>query len=108
MTHAMPWCGGWGLTLVVLRSRVLLVLCEGSNVGSNLCDPTNSLFREIKLILKVYGQNMRITFKRDSKEGAILERLGKRLVVQKLGVLRIDSEAEPIVIRLIPKEEPRP
>jgi hypothetical protein len=62
----------------------------------------------ISLILKVYGQNMRITFKRDSKEGVILERLGKRLVGQKLGVLRTDSEAEPIVIRLIPKEEPRP
>jgi hypothetical protein len=65
------------------------------------------LFRGID-IGKVYGQNMRITFKRDSKEGAILERLGKRLVGQKLGVLRADSETEPIVIRLIPKEEPRP
>lgn len=62
----------------------------------------------ISLTVKVYGQNMRIAFKRDSKEGAILERLGKRLVGQKLGVLRTDSEAEPIVIRLIPKEEPRP
>jgi hypothetical protein len=60
------------------------------------------------IILSVHGQDVCISFKLDSKEGTILRRFGRKLVGQKLGILKTDSEAEPIVVRLIPKEEPGP
>jgi hypothetical protein len=59
------------------------------------------------LILRVHGQDICISFKLDSKEGAILRRSGRKLVGQKLGILRTDSEVQPIVLRVISKEESR-
>jgi len=59
------------------------------------------------IILRVQGKNICLSFKLDSKEGAILRRFGRKLVGQKLGILRTDSEAQPIVLRVIPKEESR-
>jgi hypothetical protein len=59
------------------------------------------------VILRVHGQDICISFKLDSKEGAILRRFGRKLVGQKLGILRTDSEAQPIVLRVISKEESR-
>jgi len=56
------------------------------------------------IILRVHGQDICISFKLDSKEGAILRRFGRKLVGQKLGILRTDSEVQPIVLRIIPKE----
>jgi hypothetical protein len=59
------------------------------------------------VILRVHGRDICISFKLDSKEGAILRRSGRKLVGQKLGILRTDSEAQPIVLRVISKEESR-
>ena len=59
---------------------------------------------KVAIILRVHGQDICISFKLDSKEGAILRRFGKKLVGQKLGILRTDSEVQPIVLRIIPKE----
>jgi len=59
------------------------------------------------IILRVHGQDICISFKLDSKEGAILRRLGRKLVGQKLGILKTDSEIQPIVLRIISKEESR-
>jgi len=50
------------------------------------------------LILRVHGQDIYISFKLDSKEGAILRKIGKKLVEQKLGILRTDSEVQSIVL----------
>jgi len=57
------------------------------------------------VILRVHGQDICISFKLKSKEGAILRKFGRKLVGQKLGILRTDSEVQPIVLRIIPKEE---
>jgi hypothetical protein len=59
------------------------------------------------IILRVHGQNICLSFKPGSKEGAILRRFGRKLVGEKLGILRTDSEMQPIVLRMIPKEEPK-
>jgi len=59
------------------------------------------------VILRVQGQDVCISFKLDSKEGAILRRFGRKLVGQKLGILRTDSEVQPIVLRIISKEKSR-
>jgi len=59
------------------------------------------------VILRVHGQDICISFKLDSKEGAILRRFGRKLVGQKLGILRTDSEIQPIALRIIPKEKSR-
>jgi len=57
------------------------------------------------VILRVHGQDIRLSFKLDSKEAAILRKLGRRLVGQRLGILKTDSETQPIVLRIIPREE---
>jgi len=49
-------------------------------------------------------QNIRIAYQRDSKEGIILMRFGKKLVGKKLAILRTDIPAKPIVVRVIPKK----
>jgi len=50
-------------------------------------------------------KNMQIAYQRNSKEGIILRRLGRKLVGQKLGILRTDIPAKPIVVRIIPKKK---
>jgi len=59
------------------------------------------------VILRVHGQDISMSFKLDSREGAILRKIGKKLVGQKLGILRTDSEVQPILLRVISKEESR-
>jgi hypothetical protein len=59
----------------------------------------------IVLILRVCGQNMRIAYPRDSTEGSILRKFGRKLVGQKLGILRTDIPAKLIVVRIIPKKK---
>ena len=60
---------------------------------------------QVTVILRVCGQNVRIAYQRDSKEGIILRRFGRKLVGQKLGILRTDIPAKPIVVRIIPKKK---
>ena len=50
-------------------------------------------------------QNMQIAYQRNSKEGIILRRFGRKLVGQKLRILRTDILAKPIVVRIIPKKK---
>jgi len=57
------------------------------------------------VILRVHGQDICLSFKNDSKEGRILRKLGRKLVGHKLGILRTDSNVQPIALRIIPKEE---
>lgn len=57
------------------------------------------------IILRVHGQNICLSFKLNSKEGTILRRFGRKLVGQKLGILRTDSEIQPIVLRIMQKGE---
>lgn len=56
---------------------------------------------QVAIILRVYGQNVRIAFKHGSREGIILMKIGRKLVGRKLGILRTDNEMQPIVIRII-------
>ena len=60
---------------------------------------------QVVVILRVCGQNVRIAYPRDSKEGIILRRFGRKLVGQKLGILRTDIPAKPIVVRITPKKK---
>lgn len=50
-------------------------------------------------------QNMQIAYQRNSKEGIILRRFGRKLVGRKLGILRTDIPAKPIVVRIMPKKK---
>jgi len=50
-------------------------------------------------------QNMQIAYQRNSKEGIILRRFGRKLVGRKLGILRTDIPAKPIVVRMIPEKK---
>jgi hypothetical protein len=59
------------------------------------------------IILAVHGQNICLSFKLDSKEGASLRRFGRKLVGQKIGILRTDNDTQPIVLRIISKEGSR-
>jgi len=69
------------------------------------CISFRTKHRKTTVVLRVHGQDVCLSFKLDSKEGAILRKLGRKLVGQKLGILRTDSEVQPIVLRIIPKEE---
>jgi hypothetical protein len=62
----------------------------------------------VTVILRVCGQNVRIAYERNSKEGIILRRFGRKLVGRKLGILRTDNPVKPIVIRIMPKEASKP
>lgn len=59
---------------------------------------------QVALILRVHGQNVRISYKPNSKEGIILRKFGRKLVGRKLGILRTDNSAQPIVIRIMHRE----
>lgn len=54
---------------------------------------------QVVVILRVCGQKVRIAYQRDSKEGIILRRFGRKLVGQKLGILRTDIPTKPIVVK---------
>jgi len=71
------------------------------------CTSFRTKLGKTAIILRVHGQDICISFRLGSKEGAILKRFGKKLVGQKLGILRTDSEAQPIVLRVISKEKSR-
>lgn len=49
-------------------------------------------------------QHMQIAYPRDSKEGIILRRFGRKLVGQKLEILRTDIPAKPIIVRTVTYE----
>jgi len=59
---------------------------------------------QVAIILRIYGQNVRITYERNSKEGIILKRFGRKLVGRKLGILRTDNPVKPIAVRIMLKE----
>ena len=46
-------------------------------------------------------QSVQIAYQRNSKEGIILRKFGRRLVGQKLAILRTDIPAKPIVVRVV-------
>jgi hypothetical protein len=49
-------------------------------------------------------QNMQMAYQRNSKEGIILRRYGRKLVGRRVGILRTDIPTKPIVIRIVPKK----
>jgi hypothetical protein len=59
---------------------------------------------QVVLVLRTC-QNMQIAYQRKSKEGIILRKFGKKLIGRKLGILRTDIPAKPIVVRIIPKKK---
>jgi hypothetical protein len=59
---------------------------------------------QVAITLRVYGQKIRIAYDRNSKEGIILRRLGRKLVGRRLGILRTDDPLKPIVLRIMSKE----
>jgi hypothetical protein len=50
-------------------------------------------------------QNMQLAYRRNSKEGIILRKFGRRLVGQKLATLRTDIPVKPIVVRVMPNND---
>jgi hypothetical protein len=56
---------------------------------------------QVTVILRVCGQNVRIAYPRNSEEGIVLRRFGRKLVGQKIGILRTDIPAKPIVVRVM-------
>jgi len=50
-------------------------------------------------------QNMQIAYPRGSEEGIILGRFGRKLIGQKLEILRTDIPAKPIVVRVMPNKD---
>jgi hypothetical protein len=61
---------------------------------------------QVVVILRVCGQNMRVAYQRDSKEGIILGKFGRKLIGQKLEILRTDIPAKPIIVRVMPNKDP--
>ena len=59
---------------------------------------------QVVVILRVYYQNMRIAYQLDSKEGIILRKIGRKLVGQRIAILRTDIAAKPIVVRVASKK----
>jgi len=56
------------------------------------------------VILRICGRRVRMVYTRDSQEGIILKRFGRNLVGQKIGILRTDIPAKPIIVRIMPKK----
>lgn len=50
-------------------------------------------------------QNMQMAYQRNSKEGIILRKFGRKLVGRKVRILRTDIPTKPVVVRIMPKEE---
>jgi len=60
---------------------------------------------QVVVILRVCGQKVRMAYTRNSQEGIILRRFGRKLVGQKLAILRTDILAKPIIVRIMPKKD---
>jgi hypothetical protein len=79
--------------------------CAGEEIIGN-CVKFEDKRDQVVVILRAC-QNMRIAYERNSKEGIILRRLGRRLVGRKLGILRTDISAKPVVIRVTQRGIPQ-
>ena len=58
---------------------------------------------QVAVILRAC-QNVQIAYERNSKEGIILRRFGRKLVGRKVGILRTDIPAKPIIVRVMLKK----
>jgi len=58
---------------------------------------------QVVVIFRICGPKVRIAYPRNSDEGIILRRFGRKLVGQKIGILRTDIPAKPIIVRIMPK-----
>jgi len=58
---------------------------------------------QIVAILRICGRRVRMAYPHDSQEGIILKRFGRKLVGQRIGILRTDIPAKPIIVRIMPK-----
>jgi hypothetical protein len=72
---------------------------------ANDCISFRTKVGKATIIPRVHGQNIRLSFKLNSRERGMLRRSGRKLVGQRLGILRTDSETQPLVLRIIPREE---
>jgi len=49
-------------------------------------------------------QNLQIAYQRNSKEGIILRRFGRKLLGRKIRILRTDIPSKPIIVRVMLKK----
>lgn len=59
--------------------------------------------KNVAIHLFVHGEKLKIVYPCRSGEGFILRRLGGKLVGRKIGILRTDDPARPIVVRIVGK-----